>query len=81
MRILIAVVVIVAVLGFVGWIQFSSPNGDPTLRMDTNKMKEDTSAIVDKSKELTHQAADQVGGANDDVDATFDRGPLETQRP
>lgn len=81
MRVLIAVVVIIAVLAFVGWIKFSSPDGDPTLRIDTNKVKQDTSAIVDKSKEITHRAVDQVDGANNDVDATFNRGPLEPQRP
>ncbi len=71
MRALIVVIVILVVLGFVGWIKFSSPDGDPTLRVDTNKVKEDTSAIVEKSKELTHQAVDE---ASDDVDATFNRG-------
>lgn len=81
MRVLIAVIVVVAVMGFVGWIKFSSPDGDPTLRIDTNKMKRDTSAIVDKSKELTNQAVDQVDRASEDVDATFDPGPLEPQRP
>lgn len=81
MRVLIAVIVVVAVMVFVGWIKFSSPDGDPTLRVDTNKMKQDTSAIVDKSKELTHQAVDQVDRTSDDVDATFEAGPLERRRP
>lgn len=81
MRVLIAVIVIVAILGFVGWIKFGTPNGDPTLQLDTNKMKEDTSAIVDKSKELTNQALDQVDRGRDNVDATFDAGPIESERP
>ncbi len=79
MRALVAIIVIFIILGFAGWITFSTPNGEPTLRVDTNKVKEDTSAIVEKSKELTHQAVDQVEDATDGVDETYDRGTITTE--
>lgn len=68
MRAVIIVLVIVLILAAVGWLQFSSPNGDPTLRVDTDKVKQDTTGIVEQSK----QAIDRTAEA---VDASIDREP------
>jgi len=61
MRVLIIVIVLVVVFSVVGWLQFSSPNGDPTIRVDTGKIEQDTSAIVDKAKEAVSEMGDTVG--------------------
>ena len=56
MRALLIAALIVVVLLFVGWIRFSSPDGNPTIQIDTEKVKQDTSALVEKAKD----AADEV---------------------
>ncbi|TWU25420.1 hypothetical protein Pla52o_17210 [Novipirellula galeiformis] len=70
MRALIVVVVLLVILGLVGWVRYSSPNGDPTLRVDTEKVKEDTSAIVEKSKQAVDDAARKI-------DASIEQTPAE----
>lgn len=70
MRAIIAIAVVLLVLGLVGWIQFSSPNGDPTVRVDSDKVRRDTSMIVEKSKQAVDSAAEQI-------DASIDRNPLD----
>ena len=70
MRAVIAIVLLLLILGFVGWVQFSSPDGDPTIRVDKEKIKQDTSEIVEKTK----QAVDSAAGK---IDASIDPGPIE----
>lgn len=60
MRALIAIVVIVLVLLLIGWLRFSTPDGDPTIQMDTDKMKQDTSAIVDETKDAAEEISESV---------------------
>ncbi|MEZ6137675.1 MAG: hypothetical protein R3C53_22540 [Pirellulaceae bacterium] len=60
MRAVIAIAVILLILGFVGWLQFSSSDGDPTIRVDTDKIQQDTSEVVDKTKEAFEGMAEQV---------------------
>ncbi|QDS94475.1 hypothetical protein FF011L_32540 [Roseimaritima multifibrata] len=61
MRAIIVVAIVVLVLALVGWIQFSSPDGNPTIQIDTEKVKEDTSTLVEKAK-----------GAAEEVDRRVD---------
>jgi hypothetical protein len=70
MRAVIVIVVIVLVLGLVGWLQFSSPNGGPTIRVDTDKIKQDTSQIVEKAKDVVEETAENL-------DTSIDREPLK----
>lgn len=77
MRAIIVIAVIVLVLGLVGWLRFSSPDGDPTIRVDTEKVRQDTSAIVEKSKEAVDGAARSIDRAAENVDASVDREPIE----
>jgi hypothetical protein len=70
MRAVIVIVVIVLVLGLVGWLQFSSPNGEPTIRVDTDKIKQDTSQIVEKAKDVVEETAENL-------DTSIDREPLK----
>ncbi len=60
MRVVIVVLVLVLILGLVGWLRFSSPNGDPTIRVDTEKVKQDTSEMVEKSKQAFDGAAENI---------------------
>ncbi|SMP59175.1 hypothetical protein SAMN06265222_106178 [Neorhodopirellula lusitana] len=55
MRALIIAGVIIVVLVLVGWLRFSSPEGDPTIRVDTDRVKQDTSNIVEKAKDAASE--------------------------
>lgn len=70
MRALLVIAVIVLILGLIGWLQFGSPDGDPTIRIDTDRIKHDTSEIVEKTKDV-------VDGIAEQVDATSDREPIK----
>jgi hypothetical protein len=70
MRALIVIAVIVLILGLVGWLQFGSPGGDPTIRVDADRIKQDTAEIVEKTKEV-------VDGIAKKVDASIDREPIK----
>ncbi len=70
MRAVIVVVLLAFVLGLIGWLRFSSPDGNPTIQVDTDKVKHDTEQIVEKSKQAIEAATDRV-------DATVDPEPVE----
>ena len=59
MRAILLIVVILVVLALVGWVSFSTPDGDPTLRIDADKVKQDTAVIVEKSKQALDNVAKQ----------------------
>ncbi len=69
MRVLVVIAVLVLIFAWAGWLKFGSPSGDPTVRVDTEKVRQDTSAIVEKSKEAVDHAAEKI-------DASIDRDPL-----
>lgn len=52
MRAILVIAVILLILGLVGWLRIGSSDGDPTIRVDTEKVKQDTSEIVEKTKQL-----------------------------
>ena len=60
MRAILVIVVVVLVLAWVGWVQFSTPDGDPTLRINADKVKSDSAAIVEKSGEALQKASDNI---------------------
>ncbi len=75
MRVFIVIVLLLLILGLVGWIQFSSPDGNPTIRVDTGKVKEDTAVIVEKSKQAVDHAAETIDASNDPD--PVDQTPIE----
>ncbi|MCA9136955.1 MAG: hypothetical protein KDB00_09350 [Planctomycetales bacterium] len=77
MRAMIAIAVVLLILGLIGWIQFSSPGGDPTIRVDSQKVKQDTSVLVEKSKQAVESAAEKVESATEKVDASIARRPID----
>ncbi len=60
MRALIVIVVILLILGLVGWLRFSLPDGNPTIRVDTQKVKQDTSELMENSKQAVDIAAEKI---------------------
>ncbi|QDV41788.1 hypothetical protein Enr13x_16310 [Stieleria neptunia] len=73
MRAIIGVAVLLLVLAWVGWVQFSSPDGDPTMRVDADKVRQDSAVMVEKSKQVLDETAEKV-------DASLDTEPLETEQ-
>ncbi|TWT53771.1 hypothetical protein Pla22_14040 [Rubripirellula amarantea] len=74
MRVVVLILVLVLVLGLIGWLQFSSPNGNPTIEVDTDKVRQDTSTIVEKTKNAVDSAAGKI-------DASIDREPVAPVDP
>lgn len=65
MRALLVIVIIVLLLVILGWLRFSSPDGNPTLQVDTEQMQQHADQVVDS----TQQAADEASREVEDVDA------------
>ena len=65
MRAVIVIVVLAVVLVLVGWVSFSSPEGNPTIRVNSEKVKNDTAVIVDKTKQAVENVADKVDDGTD----------------
>ncbi len=66
MRAVIVILVVLLILALVGWLQFSSIDGGPGVRLNTEKIEQDTSAVVEDSQQAIQRAADKI-------DATIDR--------
>lgn len=80
MRAVLIVVVLVLILVAVGWVRFFSPDDDPTMQVDTEKVQEDTSAFVEESKRIVGGAADAIDRRmNDDPNAPL--SPMAPQTP
>lgn len=82
MRALIVIIALVLVLLLIGWLRLGAPDGDPTIQVDTDKVKQDTSAVVESAKD----AIDEVDRRVDvDVDVGADDAPpsdsLESESP
>jgi len=80
MRAVIIVAILILFLVAVGWLRFFSSDGDPGVQVDTDKIKEDTSAFVEESKRVIGQTADSIDQRqNDDTEAPVaPRPPAET---
>jgi len=68
MRAIIVILFVVLILAAVGWLRFSSPNGNPSMEIDTAKVRQDTSDVVEGSKRA-------VGVAADDLDERLNKNP------
>ena len=56
MRALLVIVVVVLALVLIGWLQVSSPEGDPTIRVDTEQVEQDTESMINASEEMAEEA-------------------------
>ena len=60
MRAILVIVVLFVVLALVGWIRFGSASGDPTITIDSEKVKSDTAEVVEKTKQAFDNVANEV---------------------
>ncbi|MCC9598945.1 hypothetical protein LOC67_00125 [Stieleria sp. JC731] len=56
MRGLLIAVLVVAALFLIGWLKYDDSNGDPTVRIDSANVRQDTSEMV----ETTKNAAEEI---------------------
>ncbi len=70
MRTVLVIGVIVVVLLLVGWLRFGTSDGNPTIQVDTDKVKQDTSAVVESAKDAIEEVDRRV-----DVDVDVDTSP------
>ncbi len=61
MRVIIILIVIVGLLALGGWLVFDFSGNRASVEVRTDKIEQDTSRVLDKSKELLHQADKAVG--------------------
>ncbi|MDM4019359.1 hypothetical protein [Roseiconus lacunae] len=73
MRGILVAVLVVAALFLIGWLRYDDTNGDPTVRVDSESVRQDTSQMV----EATKRAADEID-RRIDVDVDLDEQPNET---
>ncbi len=66
MKAILITAVIMALLFGLGWMSFTSNDGNSSVTIDTNKVKEDTSKAVEKSKEIVEEGIDKLKGATSD---------------
>lgn len=80
MRAIIIAAFLILILVAVGWLRFFSPEGNPTVQVDTEKVKEDTSAFVEESKRVAGEAAEAIDTrVNDNPKVPLaPRTPVET---
>lgn len=79
MKALLVVVVLVCVFALVGWVTFNLSPGDASVTLETDKIKQDTQKVVDKSKEAFQDTKENLSEALDDDDTvppTVDPAPL-----
>ena len=70
MRAILVIVVLVLVLAWVGWLSLSTPDGNPTLQVNTDKVKADSAVIVEKSKQAIDNVANKIDDSGEPQGAT-----------
>ncbi len=60
MRALMIVAIVILILVAVGWLRFFSPDGNPTVQIDTDRVQQDTAEFVEESKRAMDGAADAI---------------------
>ena len=53
-------IILIAGLLIFGWIRFSMPDGNPTIQIDSDRVKQDTSTIIDKAKQTVDDFKSQI---------------------
>lgn len=83
MRAVIIIAFLILVLVAVGWIRFFSPDGNPAVQVDTDKVQEDTSTFVEESKRALGGAADAIERrrTGDSSVPLAPRTPVDTDGP
>ena len=59
MKLLLALVIVIAIAGFLGWISFKDSGDATTIQIDKKQIKEDTSKAIEKSREAVDRAVER----------------------
>ena len=66
MKALLLTIAILALLFGLGWLSYRSGDGSASVTIDTDKVKADTSAAVEKGKELVEDGVDKLKSQAED---------------
>ena len=83
MKFLAIIVLAVTAMVFCGWLTFGQGDGTTSVTVDTNEVKSDTKAAVEKGKELidavVEEGRDLIGeDQNDDTEAVDEPAPSDS---
>jgi hypothetical protein len=78
MRAVLILIAIVLVLSLVGWISFHRAPDGPSVKIETEHIRQDTKDLVQSGANLLHKAGDEVQQA---VPPSENRPAGETDRP
>lgn len=67
MRALLAIIVLVVVLSFLGWVTFSSDPGRSSVNVETEKIERDLQEFSDSAREAGHEIRQSVAGEDSDA--------------
>lgn len=52
MRALVIIIAILGIMLLVGWLQYDAVDGNPSLQLNSDKVKQDTATAVEKGKDV-----------------------------
>lgn len=79
MKAVLVVAAILALLFCLGWMSFASNDGNPSVTIDTEQVKEDTATAVQKGKDIVVEGIDNLKAATSD-DTNQEVNPDSSQR-
>jgi hypothetical protein len=74
MKALLITIVLAGLMALLGWLTFANGDGSASVTIDTDKVKSDTAAVVEKGKELAKDGVEAVRNATDDDSGRADSG-------
>jgi hypothetical protein len=70
MRFLIILAVVILLLAIAGWITFSKDSGRTSINIETNEIREDTGAIMNKGANLLNNAENEIAPGGEERPVT-----------
>ncbi len=61
-RVLFVIVAIVLLLMLFGWLRYGTPDGRPSIQVDTDKVQQDTNEIANQTERVIERATEAVNG-------------------
>lgn len=62
MRTVIVIVVIVVALAAIGWLSFGTPQGEPTIQIETEEVEQDTEDMARAGSRAVEEVGDRLSG-------------------
>lgn len=76
MRGLLVIIAVVILLAFVGWITFGNDDGEATITLEKERIRQDTQEMLDTGADLIDRAQDRADSATDPDAPVADEVPV-----